>query len=361
MKGNSKYISFCKASVILLSLMVPVMSCAASQTSTNQAAFDTSVYDDVLNDYRAIYSDDVITEDMVSMNVNVGNGWVRYKSPDLQYAYVDLAQNGKPALVISAPDSNSDVGYDIVDVRLFLDGQVVPDLRDEEAYNQPAIELIPGDRYNTYLLTNGYVYSWGSGGADVIGFEFYQIGDDGPEEVDGFSANWGEYLKYEDGAMVPATIDEGRQILEKYGLSSETEPDAGYDDYIGNDVVGQCRTDIEWMPILQQNEDQVEPESTTQSVPENLSDASTDSFYGVWCYASRSTEDAVEHGSTLYDSLGIYPTVVLSSQWSNLNSDPWYCLSAGKYSTQEEAESVLTQVRSVYSDAYVKYSGNFMG
>ena len=96
MKGNSKYISFCKASVILLSLMVPVMSCAASQTSTNQAAFDTSVYDDVLNDYRAIYSDDVITEDMVSMNVNVGNGWVRYKSPDLQYAYVDLAQNGKP-------------------------------------------------------------------------------------------------------------------------------------------------------------------------------------------------------------------------------------------------------------------------
>ena len=84
--------------------------------------------------------------------------------------------------------------------------------------------------------------------------------------------------------ILAAVVDDAVAVCKpcRLGNGGDRREDAGYDDYIGNDVVGQCRTDIEWMPILQQNEDQVEPESTTQSVPENLSDASTDSFYGVW-------------------------------------------------------------------------------
>ena len=54
--------------------------------------------------------------------------------------------------------------------------------------------------------------------------------------------------------------------------------------------------------------------------------------------------------------------VHISSEWSNLNPEKWYCSSAGTCYTKSEAETVLDAIQAAgYSDAYIKYSGNYIG
>ncbi len=84
-------------------------------------------------------------------------------------------------------------------------------------------------------------------------------------------------------------------------------------------------------------------------------------FYGIWCSASKDMSDATKVVDKLRDS-GFDARVYLTSDWSNLNSDPWYVVTAGVFSTESEAKSVLVDVKAIgYSDAYVKYSGDYIG
>lgn len=55
---------------------------------------------------------------------------------------------------------------------------------------------------------------------------------------------------------------------------------------------------------------------------------------------------------------GLNAFVVLTTDWSNLNSEPWYCVSLGSYSSQDAANAALPQAQAAYADAYVKYSGS---
>ena len=51
----------------------------------------------------------------------------------------------------------------------------------------------------------------------------------------------------------------------------------------------------------------------------------------------------------------------VSTDWSNLNSEKWYVITAGVYSTKEEANAALPGVQTIYSGAYVKYTGDYRG
>lgn len=83
-------------------------------------------------------------------------------------------------------------------------------------------------------------------------------------------------------------------------------------------------------------------------------------FYGIWCGASKDIEEAWDIATTLRNE-GFNAQVFDTADWSNLNSEHWYVVSAGVYSTSGAAERELSNVRAVCPDAYIKYSGEWQG
>ena len=83
-------------------------------------------------------------------------------------------------------------------------------------------------------------------------------------------------------------------------------------------------------------------------------------FYGIWCYASKDQQEA-QRVADDYRQQGLDARVCLTTDWENLNSEPWYVVTAGVYRTEGEAQQALAAVQSVQPDAYVKYSGEWQG
>lgn len=85
--------------------------------------------------------------------------------------------------------------------------------------------------------------------------------------------------------------------------------------------------------------------------------ASSEAFYGVWCSGSKSKSDAENVANDLV-SLGFDAQVFVTTDWENLNPEKFYVVTAGVCNTKQEAEQLLSSVKSNgFSDAYVKYSG----
>lgn len=83
-------------------------------------------------------------------------------------------------------------------------------------------------------------------------------------------------------------------------------------------------------------------------------------FYGIWCSASKDQKEMDDLAAKMNMDYGIPARVYITSDWENLNSETWYAVSAGAYETEEEAKRNLVKVQSIYSDAYVKYSGDLI-
>ena len=83
-------------------------------------------------------------------------------------------------------------------------------------------------------------------------------------------------------------------------------------------------------------------------------------FYGIWCMASQDISSAQNYAKTLR-SKGLSAGVYRAADWSNLNKGAGYVVSAGAYSTQEAAENALSTVKGSCPEAYVKYSGDYVG
>ena len=83
-------------------------------------------------------------------------------------------------------------------------------------------------------------------------------------------------------------------------------------------------------------------------------------FYGIWCHASKKRKEA-EKGARSLRNEGFDAEVFVTTDWSNLNKEKWYVVSAGVYSTRERAKADLDSVKDVYPDAYIKYSGEWQG
>ena len=87
------------------------------------------------------------------------------------------------------------------------------------------------------------------------------------------------------------------------------------------------------------------------------SDGGYPSFYGIWVYASKSYDEASSFAQDV-SSKGFKGFVITTTDWSNLNSEKWYVVTAGKYGSEKEAADSLDDVQKYYPDAYVKYSGD---
>lgn len=84
-----------------------------------------------------------------------------------------------------------------------------------------------------------------------------------------------------------------------------------------------------------------------------------ESFYGIWCYASKDYNEVLREGDQLEQNCGISSAIVVSSDWKNLNSETWYCLSAGRYESEESAKEYIDNIQEYYPDAYIKYTGEY--
>ncbi|WP_316637679.1 SPOR domain-containing protein [uncultured Ruminococcus sp.] len=90
------------------------------------------------------------------------------------------------------------------------------------------------------------------------------------------------------------------------------------------------------------------PSSTSASTP----------FYGIWVYASKSYDEASDFAKNV-SSKCYNGYVEDTTNWSNLNSEKWYVVTAGRYASEKEANNKLAEVKKYYPDAYVKYSGDY--
>lgn len=106
------------------------------------------------------------------------------------------------------------------------------------------------------------------------------------------------------------------------------------------------------------------PTPTPTSVPEEtfdmigyMSSHNNESFYGVWVSASKNESD-VEDVAHRLNELGYDSSIIFSPSWENLNPEPYYCVTAGRYASRSAAEHALDSIHKLgYSDAYIKFSG----
>ena len=111
----------------------------------------------------------------------------------------------------------------------------------------------------------------------------------------------------------------------------------------------------------------LEHESTVQSTDDieekyNLSNGylllKNPPFYGIWCLASQEYTEAEEYAQYLQKK-GIEGYIVKTSDWDNLNPEPWYAVTAGIYPSEIEASNELNSIIKIYPSAYIKYSGEW--
>lgn len=95
-------------------------------------------------------------------------------------------------------------------------------------------------------------------------------------------------------------------------------------------------------------------------LPRTAKAYTTDSFYGIWCQATKDYNEALGYAEQMR-AYGFEAEVYTTSQWTNLNPEKWYAVTAGVYYSEQTAYNVLSSVQQIYPDAYVKYTGTFIG
>ena len=87
-------------------------------------------------------------------------------------------------------------------------------------------------------------------------------------------------------------------------------------------------------------------------------DVMIEPFYGVWTAALKDLEPLKEEKDILIEAGFDQARIVYAPEWENLTDKPYYCLTAGTCSSNEEAQKLLNEVKAAgHEDAYVKYSG----
>lgn len=109
-------------------------------------------------------------------------------------------------------------------------------------------------------------------------------------------------------------------------------------------------TDIKVLPIQKQsngNKIGIEKDKTVNQ----------SAFYGIWVGASKNEADAKKIASQYKDLDGC---VFLSTDWGNLNKEPYYVVTCGTYNLETEAKQMLAVVKKMNKNAYIKYSGEYL-
>ncbi len=83
-------------------------------------------------------------------------------------------------------------------------------------------------------------------------------------------------------------------------------------------------------------------------------------FYGIWVSASKDKSECDSIAADL-QSKGFAAGVYETTDWSNLNTEHWYVVSAGEFESEGAAGYVMPNVQALgYEDAYVKYTGDWI-
>ena len=132
--------------------------------------------------------------------------------------------------------------------------------------------------------------------------------------------------------------------------------DKGKQDNIGSESTAEEQTST-----MQENTPDAKMEDREDAPaahPHMVQGNGEEPFWGIWCYGSKSRTEADNFADVL-SSKGYNAQVFVTTDWSNLNSEKYYVVTAGVYYSETDAKKELASVKSLgYSDAYVKYSGN---
>lgn len=74
------------------------------------------------------------------------------------------------------------------------------------------------------------------------------------------------------------------------------------------------------------------------------SQSSISPFYGIWCSAAKTEAEAQKQVKKIREN-GFDAQVFVTTDWSNLNTEKWYVITAGTYGTEEAASAVLRMCR----------------
>lgn len=163
-------------------------------------------------------------------------------------------------------------------------------------------------------------------------------------EVEVYFGYWGKLSQNPDLSNYLLTYDLKPDDRSKYGLAISSIR-----------ITNICQNESDIIEESKAEESKAEENITEQVIVE----VQKMPFYGVWCYASKYKNEAQNVAYQLQE-IGFNAQVYISSEWSNLNQEIWYCVSADACQTKAEAEAVLRAARNAgYSDAYVKYSGDY--
>ena len=100
-----------------------------------------------------------------------------------------------------------------------------------------------------------------------------------------------------------------------------------------------------------------EDTTTEPGVDPATSSKPAGAFWGVWTLATRVENEANAEVKRLKEAGFNDARVIITTDWSNLNTERWYMVTAGAYTSEDAANNALSHVQDSAADAYVKYSG----
>ena len=147
---------------------------------------------------------------------------------------------------------------------------------------------------------------------DTLMLEFASP-DDVPDEI----PVKGEYKRIKDGQVHVTTMDEVELTSDSFGM------------YGGN-----------------QNYDELKRQE----------------YYGVFVSSAKTPEGCIPTVNKLEEAGFIMEPVVYTPDFSGLNPEPYYVVTAGLFTSENDANDTLAKVKKAgFTDAYVKYAGTYTG
>lgn len=182
------------------------------------------------------------------------------------------------------------------------------------------------------------------------------------------SVVWGETATHQDEAKSDAyglaTDGDVIAIMRVYRLDANGHLiywGSAEEGILATDLLGVTAEDIVSGLSYMQNGQYVPMRIAThngQPVSTTAGANTTSPFWGVWIGASKDAGEAQAIADEA-KAAGLPGLVFFTTDWDNLNSEPWYVISVGASASESEAYALRDRaVNAGYGDAYVKYSGN---
>ena len=378
----------------LLIICMVVSGCASSKAKDEEAAAEESEPIEDTTDEKA--------QDKPNSKTNKEEDWVQIGSPedagiDYEKAYDPVMQD-VINLIVNGPEYEPDnpdydftgiwervayagdenllesIGYVITDIN----GDSVPELligeNDEYGYDNPTrvayiyngftyengnpVPFLTGwGRNRQHYLGNGHFLNSGSGGASNSIFAEWHL-DPGNQIV------WDDcyFTEFDETTGGIAFYHNTNGFIESDRSDRLDISDAEFDDIVDS---YKCES-INWTNVGEWNDGAAQatyiPKTAYGTIRPFLPGSITDDVFGVVLGAFRNSDNCIGLQTQLEDAGFMDTPIVYTPDFSDLNPEPYYIVTAGLYSTRQEAQSVLEDVKSAgFSDAYIKYAGTYTG